>query len=124
MWAVLTACPAAPAGSDRDRILDLASCGVRRERKDTGRSDPQLTTSEGPESIEGLTRPGVAGDLCLEQDKDPRGTVGGPHGEESPIVLAERQGPGRTWHGANFPTRWRSLCHHDPERRPLTDPQR
>jgi len=55
-------------------------------------SDSHFAAGEGPQAVDGVTRAGVAGGLSFKQRRRPLGTVGGPHRQHSPVVLAERQG--------------------------------
>ncbi len=74
------------------RVADLPSRRVRPGRKRPNLSDPHFATGEGSEAVDGITRACVRRGLRLEQRQGPLGAVGGPHGQHSPVALAQRQG--------------------------------
>jgi hypothetical protein len=67
-------------------------------------SDPHVATGEGSDAVDGITRASVARGLRLEQRQRPLRTVGGPHGQHSPVVLAQRQGARLAFHGEDSPS--------------------
>ena len=73
-------------------------------RKGADLSDPHFATSEGSEAVDGITRAVIARGLCIEERQCPLGAIGGPHGQHSPVVLAQRQGTRPTLHTQGLPT--------------------
>ena len=71
------------------RIADIPGRRVRTGREGANRPDPHLAAGEGPEPDDGIPRACVARSLRLEERQCPLGTVGGPHGQHSPVVLAQ-----------------------------------
>jgi hypothetical protein len=87
-------------------------------------SDPHVATGEGSEAVDGIPRACVAGGLGLEQRQRPLRTVGGPHGQHSPVVLAQRQGTRRAFHTRDCPiagSGGRPRLHRRPRPGPATD---
>jgi hypothetical protein len=80
-----------PGPGDGSRIGDAPSRRMRPGSQGADPPDPQFSTSEGSEAVDGLTRACVARGLRLEQRQCPLGTVGGPRGQHSPVVLAQGQ---------------------------------
>ena len=93
------------------RVADLPSRRVRLGRKGADPSDPHVATGEGSEAVDGIPRACVAGGLGLEQRQRPLRTVGGPHGQHSPVVLAQRQGTRRAFHTRDCPIAGSALAY-------------
>jgi len=80
-----------PGRGDCGRVADLPSRRVRPGRQGTDLSDPHFATGEGSEAVDGITRARVGRSLSLEQRQRPLSAVGGPNGQDPPVVLAQRQ---------------------------------
>jgi hypothetical protein len=93
-----------PGRGDGGRVADLPSRRVRLGRKGADPSDPHVATGEGSETVDGITRARVVRGLRFEQRQRPLRTVGGPHGQHSPVVLAQRQGTRLACHTKDSPT--------------------
>jgi hypothetical protein len=89
-------------GCDRGRVAYLPSRRVRRDCQRPDRSDLHLAAREGAAAIDGLPRARVARGVGLEQRQRSLRTVGGPHGQHSPVVFAQRQGTGLASHPNGF----------------------
>jgi len=58
--------------------VDLSSGRVGRDREALNLPDAKLTSSEGSQTGDGVTRPGIVAGLRLEQGKGSLSTVGRP----------------------------------------------
>jgi hypothetical protein len=65
-------------------------------------SDTHFASGEGSEAVDGITRACVARRLSLEERQCPLGIVSGPHGQHSPVVLAQRHGTRPAFHAHAF----------------------
>jgi hypothetical protein len=85
---------------DCGRIAGLARRRMRPGGEGAHHADPHLATCECSETVDGLMNTCIARDLRLEQRQRPLGTVGGPHGQHPPVVLAQREGARLALHGS------------------------
>jgi hypothetical protein len=87
-----------PGRGYRGRVPDLPSRRVCPGRKSADLSNPHVAPGEGADSVDGITRADVALGALLEERQRPLGAVGGPHGQHSSVVLAQRQGARLAFH--------------------------
>jgi hypothetical protein len=79
-----------PSRGDGGRIADLPSGGVRLGGQGPNLPDTHLATGEGSEASDGITRARVVRCLHFEQRHRSLRAVGGPHGQQPAVVLAQR----------------------------------